>query len=166
MSPTAEAKLFHSTIDLSSDVRSSIVSLLNAALADLTDLKSQTKYAHWNVKGPNFFSLHELFDKLAEGFDGQIDDVAERIAALGGIAYGTVRNAAANSSLDEFPEQLARDFEYVEVLAQRFTVAASAIRASIDRAGQLGDQGTADLLTGISRELDKNAWFLAAHLRK
>jgi starvation-inducible DNA-binding protein len=103
MSTTATPKTFHSGIDLSVTVRNTVVELLNASLADLNDLKSQTKYAHWNVKGPSFYSLHLLFDQLAGGFDEQIDTIAERIAALGGVAHGTVRQAAKNSSLQEFP---------------------------------------------------------------
>lgn len=166
MSTPTASKLFHTSIDLPANVRTTVVELLNATLADLNDLKSQTKYAHWNVKGPNFYSLHLLFDQLAGGFDAQIDDVAERIAALGGVAHGTIRQAAQNSSLDEFPEGIGSDLEFARVLAQRFASAASTVRANIDRAGELGDQGTADLYTAISRDLDKSAWFLEAHSRK
>ena len=166
MSTTTATKLFHTAIDLPADVRTTVIGLLNATLADLNDLKSQTKYAHWNVKGPNFYSLHLLFDQLAAGFDTQIDDIAERIAALGGVAHGTVRQAAKYSSIDEFPEDISSDLEFARVLAQRFASAASTVRTNIDRAGELGDQGTADLYTAISRDLDKSAWFLEAHSRK
>jgi starvation-inducible DNA-binding protein len=163
---TTVAKLFHTGIDLPANVRSTVIELLNASLADLNDLKSQTKYAHWNVKGSNFYSLHLLFDQLASGFDEHIDTIAERIAALGGVAHGTVRQAAKNSSLEEFPENIGSDLEFARVLAQRFASASSSIRTKIDRTSDLGDQGTSDLYTTISRELDKNTWFLEAHSRK
>ena len=166
MSTSAPTKTFHTGIDLPVNVRTTVIELLNASLADLNDLKSQTKYAHWNVKGPSFYSLHLLFDQLAAGFDEQIDTVAERIAALGGVAHGTIRQAAANSSLDEFPENIGSDLEFARVLAQRFASTAASVRANIDRTGELGDQGTADLYTALSRELDKNTWFLEAHSRK
>lgn len=166
MSTSAAPRTFHSGIDLPVNVRNTVVELLNASLADLNDLKSQTKYAHWNVKGPSFYSLHLLFDQLAAGFDEQIDTIAERIAALGGVAHGTVRQAAKNSSLQEFPEDIGSDLEFARVLAQRFASAASSVRANIDRTSELGDQGTSDLYTALSRELDKNTWFLEAHSRK
>ncbi len=89
MATIAPPKIHDTAIDIAENVRATLVDLLNATLADLSDLKSQTKYAHWNVKGPNFFSLHKLFDELAGGFDAQIDDVAERITTLGGTAAGT-----------------------------------------------------------------------------
>ena len=166
MSTTTAPHTFHTGIDLPANVRTTVISLLNASLADLADLKSQTKYAHWNVKGPSFYSLHLLFDQLASGFDEQIDTVAERIAALGGVAHGTIRQAAQHSSLEEFPENIGSDLEFARVLAQRFASAAASIRANIDRTAELGDQGTSDLYTSISRELDKNTWFLEAHSRK
>src|SRR3954452_18688731 len=99
MSTTAVPQTFHSGIDLPLNVRTTVTELLNGTLADLNDLKSQTKYAHWNVKGPSFYSLHLLFDQLASGFDEHIDTIAERIASLGGVAHGTVRQAAKSSSL-------------------------------------------------------------------
>jgi starvation-inducible DNA-binding protein len=166
MSTSVAPKLFHTGIDLPANVRTTVITLLNATLADLNDLKSQTKYAHWNVKGSNFYSLHLLFDQLASGFDTHIDDVAERISALGGVAHGTVRQAATNSSIDEFPEDIGSDLEFARVLAQRFASVAATVRSNIDRAAELGDQGTSDLYTGISRELDKDTWFLEAHSRK
>ena len=166
MSTTTAPKIFHTAIDLPVNVRTTVVELLNSTLADLNDLKSQTKYAHWNVKGPSFYSLHLLFDQLASGFDEQIDTIAERVASLGGVAHGTVRQAAKSSSLDEFPEDIGSDLEFARVLAQRFAVAASSVRSNIDRTSELGDQGTSDIYTTLSRELDKNNWFLEAHSRK
>lgn len=156
-------KRFPTRIDLPPEARTSVMDVLNATLADLSDLSSQTKTAHWNVKGPQFFSMHELYDKLHSSLQAPIDDVAERITALGGVARGTVRKAAANSRLAEFP---ADDFDTrstTVALAERFAMTGKSTRAAIDRCTSLGDAVTADLLTGLTQELDKALWFLEAH---
>ncbi len=103
MSAKTTDRLFPTRIDLSADVRGHMVAMLNRQLATLTDLYTQTKHAHWNVKGANFWGLHKLFDQLAEGLEEHIDESAERLTALGGAAKGTVRMAAANSRLEDFP---------------------------------------------------------------
>src|SRR5262249_43910701 len=121
--------------------------------------------AHWNVKGPEFFQLHELFDDLAEGVEGYIDMVAERATALGGEAMGTVRMAASASRLAEYPTTLKRGIQHVEALAERYGQVAAGVRAAIDTADKVGDKDTADLFTEISRGLDKHLWFLEAHLQ-
>jgi len=150
-------------MDLSTDTRKHMVALLNQHLADLADLHSQCKQAHWNVKGQAFFQLHELYDGLAQGLMGHIDTVAERVTALGGVATGTVRMAAATSRLPDFPADAVADTESIELLCARFSAAAKTTRHSIDAADQAGDKGTADLFTEIVRDLDKWLWFLEAH---
>ena len=82
--------MFDTRNDLPAGSRTKVVELLNARLADAIDLGTQTKHAHWNVKGANFIALHELFDKLAESVEDQIDTIAERVTALGGRALGTI----------------------------------------------------------------------------
>src|SRR5437899_2953932 len=118
-----QSDLFSTRIDLSADTREYIVGLLNQQLANLSDLHSQTKHSHWNVKGPQFWSLHKLFDKLAEGLLEHIDTVAERATALGGVANGTIRMAAAGSRLEEFPERTHAGMDVVGALADRFATA-------------------------------------------
>lgn len=149
--------------DLASDIRSAIVALLNARLADTIDLYLQTKHAHWNVKGPNFIALHELFDKLAEGLEDNIDDMAERAVALGGVADGTLGTIAKRTSLTAYPTDLRDGLAHIDALANAYAAVAKAVRKGIDDAGKLGDADTSDLFTGISRELDKNLWLLEAH---
>lgn len=166
MPTTIHQKLHSSGVSLPEHVRGTVVEILNATLADLTDLKSQTKFAHWNVKGPNFFQVHELFDTLATEVETHIDTVAERLTALGGVANGTIRQAAQNSSLNEFPEHLETDMEFVKVLSERFAAVAANTRANIDRTDELGDQVTVDMYTAMTRELDKNIYFLDAHYRR
>jgi starvation-inducible DNA-binding protein len=159
------AKTFPTRIDLPADNRAELVAVLNRQLADTLDLWTQTKYAHWNVKGKTFFALHELFDKLADELEGQTDTIAERATALGGVANGTLRQAAAASRLPDFPGSTFAGQAVVEALAVRFAALAKSTREAIDAADGLGDADTADLFTAVSRELDKSLWFLEAHLQ-
>jgi starvation-inducible DNA-binding protein len=139
-----------------------LVALLNQALADLGDLYSQTKQAHWNVRGKKFYQLHLLFDSVADTAEEHWDDVAERAVQLGGYARGTSRMTAAATQLPEWPESLEGEEEFVEAVAERFALVASSLRAAIDKADELGDLDTADLFTEISRSLDKSLWMLEA----
>ncbi len=149
--------------DLPPDVRSAIAELLNARLADTVDLYLQTKHAHWNVKGPNFIALHELFDKLAEELEDNIDDMAERAVALGGVAEGTVGSIAKRTQLKAYPAEIRDGSAHVDALADAYAVLGKSVRKATDEASRLGDADTSDLFTGISRDLDKNLWFLEAH---
>src|SRR3954469_1613154 len=158
-------KTFPTRIDLTADARAGSIRLLNAELADLLDLYAQTKYAHWNVRGPGFIALHKLFDELADTLEEAIDETAERAAALGGVAQGTLRQAAASSRLPEFPAGTFKDLKVVEGLAVRYADLAKYTREAIDAADELGDRDTADLFTATSRDLDKGLWFLEAHLQ-
>jgi starvation-inducible DNA-binding protein len=165
--PTAtQTDLFPSRIDLPDDTRRGVAELLNRQLANLTDLYTQTKHAHWNVKGRDFYSLHTLFDTLAEGLEEHIDDAAERITALGGVAHGTARRAADNSRLDDFPDGVHAGHEVVRVMADRYAAAGKDARDGVGRADDLGDADTADLLTAVSRYLDKSLYLLESHLQR
>jgi starvation-inducible DNA-binding protein len=150
---------------LSQATRERMIALLNQHLADTSDLHSQTKQAHWNVRGPEFIQLHELFDDLAGSVLGYVDLIAERATALGGEAAGTVRMAAANSRLSEYPADLRRGLQHVEALAERYGDYANSTRRAIDQAAEAGDIDTSDLFTEISRGMDKHLWFLEAHLQ-
>ena len=159
------SKTFPTRNDLPADARTKLVDLIVQQLADTIDLHSQTKYAHWNVKGPTFIALHKLFDELAEEWEEAIDDIAERATALGGVATGTLRQGAATSRVPEFPADTFAAQAVVEALAVRFAHVAKSTRAAIDATDKLGDADTADLFTDVSRELDKSLWFLEAHLQ-
>jgi len=156
-------KSFPTRIELPAETRQKMAVLLNQQLADTFDLYSQTKEAHWNVKGPHFFPLHELYDKLAADLAGQADLIAERATALGGVALGTVRRASGASRLPEYPLDTVGSMPSVEALASRFAVLAASTRSAIDTAAREGDLGTSDLFTEVSRALDKDLWFLEAH---
>lgn len=153
-------------IDIPERTREQVITTLNQQLADMFDLYSQTKQAHWNVKGPEFFQLHNLFDKLAEEVLENIDALAERVTALGGVAMGTVHMAAQNSRLPEFPGRSVQSMSCVEVLAVRFASLAETTRSAIDIASEQQDETTANILQDISATLDKDLWLLEAHLQK
>ena len=151
--------------DINHKVRITMVELLNRQLADTLDLYSQTKQAHWNVKGMHFMQLHLLFDEFAEGLIGYVDMIAERATALGGTAQGTVRMAAAESRLAEFPPNIVEDKQVVAILAERYAQYAATTREAIDLALEHEDEDTGDLFIEVSRAIDKNLWFLEAHLQ-
>ncbi|MEP7337813.1 MAG: DNA starvation/stationary phase protection protein Dps [Acidobacteriota bacterium] len=161
----AKPKMHKTSIDLDSETREQVITLLNQQLADTFDLYSQTKQAHWNVKGAQFFQLHELFDKLAAETLVYVDDIAERVTTLGGTALGTARMSSAGSRLPEYPVKVIGSQESVEALVERYAALAASTRAAIDASDDLNDADTADLFTEISRGLDKSLWFLEAHLQ-
>ena len=158
-------KMYKTHIDLPAEVREQMISLLNQHLADTFDLYSQAKQAHWNVKGPEFFQLHELFDKLADEALGYVDLIAERVTALGGTAAGTVGMSAATSRLDEYPLDVSRGLSSIEALVGAYASLAETARVAIETAEHVSDADTADLFTEVSRGLDKSLWFLEAHLQ-
>ena len=157
--------MFKTKNDLSEGIRSKMVELLNARLADAIDLQTQTKQAHWNVKGPNFIALHELFDKVNEDVEDYVDDLAERAVQLGGAAEGTARLVAQRSSLTEYPANTVDGRSTVEALSSALAAFGKLARKAIDTANDAGDLDTADLFTEISRGTDKWLWFVEAHLQ-
>ena len=150
--------------DLPSQLRTRMVELLNGRLADAIDLSAQAKQAHWNVKGPNFIALHELFDKVAEHIEDHVDTVAERITALGGTAHGTIAVVSRTTSLNPYPDDITEGVQHIEALSSALADFGAKARKAIDEAARAGDADTSDLFTGISREIDKDLWFLEAHL--
>ncbi len=162
---TPTTRTFETRIDLPENAREQLVDLLNERLADSFDLYSQLKQAHWNVKGSDFIQLHALYDDVAESVLEFVDEIAERATALGGLALGTARMAAAASTLEEYPADAVAGKETVEVIADRLAAFGAAVRAGIDSADELGDQDTADLFTEVSRAIDKHLWFVEAHVQ-
>ena len=159
------AKTHSTSIDLNRETRSQMITLLNQQLADTFDLYSQTKQAHWNVKGAQFFQLHELYDKLAADLLAHVDTIAERATTLGGTALGTLRMAAQATRLADYPADAVASTVSLETLVERYAQLAASTRVAIDEADEAGDADTADLFTGVSRDLDKSLWFLEAHLQ-
>ena len=164
VSTVSKQKLYTTRIDLAEDIRVQVIEILNQTLAATLDLKTQTKQAHWNVKGMDFLQLHELFDEMATELEDYVDMVAERVTALGGTALGTARIAAESSILPEYALDAVSGEDHVTALADRYGVYAKHVRGAIDQTDDLGDADTADLYTEISRVIDKRLWFLEAHL--
>ncbi|HVP56343.1 MAG TPA: DNA starvation/stationary phase protection protein Dps [Candidatus Eisenbacteria bacterium] len=156
---------FSSGVDLSDDVKSKLIDLLNARLADTIDVKTQVKHAHWNVKGPQFHQLHLLFDDVAGHVDSAADLIAERAVQLGGVAHGTARIAAKTSSIPEYDLDAVDGPDHVKALVARLGKLANASREAIDEADKLDDKATSDIFTEIVRATDKDLWFLEAHLQ-
>ena len=157
--------MYKTKIDLSEKVRRNVAAILNERLADAIDLQSQVKQAHWNVKGPNFIALHELFDKVSDEVLEQIDDIAERVTSLGGTAEGTVAVAAKRSKLKNYPLSITAGKDHLYYLSTQLAAWGKSVRQAIEDTDKLGDADTADLFTGISRTVDKYLWFVEAHLQ-
>jgi len=160
---TQTKRTFSTRIDIADSSRDELVELLNSRLADTFDLYSQLKQAHWNVKGSDFIQLHELYDTIAESVLEYVDTIAERATALGGLALGTARMAAAASTLDEYPTDAVAGMDTVAAIADRLGVYGASVRAAIEVALELDDQDTADLFIEVSRATDKHLWFVEAH---
>jgi len=162
---TAFARTFPSDVGVPEHNRQALIALLNARLADSFDLRSQVKWAHWNVKGLHFIQFHELFDSIASHLEEQTDTIAERITALGGVANGTAREAAAKSGLKEADLAASDGPAMLKFLVHNVAHHANALRTAVKESSDLEDAITADLLTQLTRELDKDLWFLEAHLQ-
>ncbi len=162
---TTNVQQMHPTSnDLSENVRGTSIELLQPALADALNLHSHFKQAHWNTKGPNFISLHELYDEIAEEILNFSDDVAERIMALGGQAQGTLKHATSQTRLPDYSVEIVKEREHLDSLIGSLSHFAKHVRAGIHQADEAGDMDTSDLFTEISRTVDKRLWFLEAHL--
>ena len=159
-------------LGIDEDTRHQLVAHLNTTLAATSDLYSQTKQAHWNVKGKDFYQLHLLYDDLAERLEEPLDLVAERIVLLGGYAFGTVRMAAKNSLISPFPgadegdEGALNDPSFLATLADRWAEYADHIRETDKAVDELGDPGTTDLYDQITHIADRGTWFIEAHLQR
>ena len=149
--------------DLAPETRSEVVSLLNARLADCIDLQTMTKQAHWNVRGPEFIALHKLFDEVYDAVGEYAHLLAERVVQLGGTAEGTARVAAQRSTLMDYPLTITTGGEHVAALSDVLAQFGRSARMGIEEMNELGDAGSADILTEISRGIDKWLWFVEVH---
>jgi starvation-inducible DNA-binding protein len=166
MDPRPAGRMLNTQNDLPQESRQEMIQLLNAQLADIFDLFSQTKQAHWNVKGPDFYQLHELYDELAETLLAHVDTIAERAVQLGGAATGTARMAAGATRIEEFSDGPVGSMESVRMLVDRYADVAKTTREAIDTAEEAKDMDTSDMFIDVSRDLDNALWFLEAHLQR
>jgi starvation-inducible DNA-binding protein len=155
--------LYPTKNDLPEAARAEAVGLLNQRLADCIDLQTQCKQAHWNVKGPAFIALHKLFDEINEEVEEYVDLLAERAVQLGGVAEGTVGVVAKRSALIDYPIGLSSGPEHVAALSDALAGFGRSVRVGIEEMNELEDADSADILTEISRGVDKWLWFVEAH---
>jgi starvation-inducible DNA-binding protein len=156
--------MYRSPSHLAEETRKTLSETLNARLSDGLDLHGQIKVAHWNIKGPQFSSLHPLFETFAVALAAFNDAIAERAVTLGAKAYGTSRHVAATSRLPEYPQETSKDMEHVKLLADRIDIYLEGLRESRGVAEKHADTDTVDLLTGVISEFEKNGWVLRASL--
>ena len=163
MKKTEKTKLIATKNSLGEPVRRAMIALLNEQLADVLDLGLQAKQAHWNVKGPHFIGLHELFDKVAEQLEEFTDELAEWAVELGGVALGTIQAVASQSRLAAYPLNISSGKEHVTALSDALARFGRSTRSAIEAAAKAGDADTSDLFTQVSRGVDKLLWFVEAH---
>lgn len=152
--------------DLPEANRAKLVELCNARLADAIDLQTQCKQAHWNVKGPSFIALHELFDEINTDVEEYVDTIAERVVQLGGHAEGTARIAAKRSTLKEYAATGGKGRDHVDALSSALAAFGKVCRQAIEQVEELKDKDSADIFTEVSRGTDKWLWFVEAHLQE
>jgi starvation-inducible DNA-binding protein len=148
---------------LDNQTQSQMIDLLNARLADSTDLTLAVKQAHWNLRGRGYIGVHELLDEVAGRLREHSDLMAERVAIMGGHAKGTVQASAENTTLPPYPVELTDLQEHIAELVKRFKHHGKMVREGIEAADEADDADVEDLLTEVSREVDKDAWFIGAN---
>lgn len=148
---------------LSQDIRAQSIELLNKHLAAAIDLQAQLKQAHWNVQGPNFIAIHELFDKASAEAGTYADMLAERARSLGGVAQGTVHLAVKRSFLVPYAIDVTDEQEHVFAVSGALAAFGQSVREASDLAADFGDASTADLFTQISRGVDHQLWLVESH---
>lgn len=163
--PAAKGGMIPTRNDLKDNAKQVSIGVLNACLADTVDLYNATRSAHWNIKGPKFHTLHELLNGFYNELQTGADDIAERVVQLGGTALGTTQVLAASTRLPPYPTDIYSGEDHLKQLVERYGQVAGALREGIDTTDEAGDAGTADLLTGQSRAVDKMLWMLEAHLQ-
>ncbi len=149
---------------LSENIRAQSINLLNKHLAAAIDLHGQTKQAHWNVRGPNFIAIHELFDRVSTEVEAFSDLIAERTRGLGGIAQGTIQTAAERSFLVPYGVDVADEQQHTFAVAGALAAFGQSVREASDAAADFGDMTTADLFTELSRGIDQQLWFVESHI--
>ena len=160
------ARLHKTNNDTKNNAKAVSMQCLQARLADSIDLGLVTKQAHWNLKGPQFIGIHLMLDTFRTAQDEWADMMAERIVQLGGTAKGTVQVVNAETSLPAYPTDIYAIADHLKALIDRYAACANAIRKNIDDTDDAGDRDTSDLLTEVSRGLDKQLWFLEAHTQE
>ena len=156
--------MYPNRVALSKDIKKQVVKLMQERLADATDMHSQAKFAHWNVKGDNFYQLHLVFDHVAKVIGKQIDPIAERLTQLGGVANGTIRQAAMASQLDEYPVNVVAGMDHVRALADALGQYCKSLREVSKKIDDIGDEPTSDFFNQLIVEAEEQLYFIESHL--
>lgn len=157
-------RTFASHVDLPQADRHELITCLNRELAASMDLYTQVKQAHWNIRGPQFYARHELFDRIAGKLTGFADNFAERAGALGGYAMGTARAISQQSYLPEYNLEAVDGRHHIQVLVERYAMFTSSLREAVKLAQHKGDPATEDLMIEVLRQVEIDLWFLESHI--
>lgn len=160
------SQMFKTQNNIPSNSKKAVIEMMNKALAAAIDLSLIIKQAHWNVKGPRFIMIHEMLDEFRDAIDEHVDEIAERVAQLGGTAYGTTQAVAEATVLKPYPTDIHSVEDHIHALIGVYGETANLVRKYVDETAEAGDADAADILTAASRTLDKNLWFLEAHIQE
>ena len=163
--PFQEPRFYDTGLDIPEDIRIQIVELLNQTLASTVDLNSQILQAIWHMRGMNFYQFYQLFSKISEQLQTQINLLTERIGALASTPLLTVRLAAQSSQLSEFPFKATTVEELLQALAKQTSSHGKFVRFGIVQVTDRGDLVTAQLYIDFSRVVDRHLRLLEAHCR-
>lgn len=158
------SRMYKNRVALPDDVKEKVVNIMNTKLAASLDMYSQAKYAHWNVKGMNFYQLHLVFDDTAKTVFKHIDAIAERITQLGGVASGTVRQSAENSPIAPYKTGSVSGPEHLEALANALGTYCKELRSASDDIDELEDEPSADFFKQLVVDAEEELYFLESHL--
>lgn len=151
------------TKSVSQEMTQVVIGHLETLLADSYSLMAQTHLAHWNVEGPNFFGLHAAFEEQYQELFTAIDEIAERIRALGGYAPGGLAMLDAMSEIDGMERKLASN-DYLAHLAKYHEILIASAVKGRDAAGDAGDSETEDLFIARLQVHEKTLWMLKSAL--
>lgn len=157
-------RMYPNRVALSDDIKKQVVAVMQESLAEATDMYSQAKFAHWNVKGDNFYQLHLLFDHVAEVIGKQVDPIAERITQLGGVANGTTRQATCVSKLPEYPVETIAGMDHVRALSDSLGRYCEELREASSKIDDIGDEPSSDFFNQLIVEAEEQLYFLESHL--
>ena len=157
-------RMYPNRVALSDDIKKQVVQVMQERLAEATDMHSQAKFAHWNVKGDNFYQLHLVFDHVAKVIGKQVDPIAERLTQLGGVANGTIRQAACVSRIPEYPVETIAGMDHVRALADSLGHYCQDLREASEKIDDIGDEPTSDFFKQLVVEAEEQLYFLESHL--
>ena len=156
--------MYQNRVSLPDEVKQQVVARMQVTLASASDMYSQSKFAHWNVKGDNFYQLHLVFDHVAKVIGKQADPIAERITQLGGIANGTIRQAGMGSILSEYAVDTVAGMDHVRALADSLGKYCACLRSASDEIDDIGDEPTSDFYNQLIVDAEEQLYFLESHI--